>query len=187
MLLEQYEENDLLFNINFKEKASQEGIIGYRGELILQPGEIADEKGRVKPPLAVVRSVVLLEKNEKIAFFVGILDDLALITTFFDKYSEDFSSDIRILMYAVNIISPMITDIRDVSVMLIPLRAGVAWNELVDELAMEKSDFKGQSPADKIVTAYEEFKSHKPKYESLPEEEALKRTADIKRELIGAV
>lgn len=187
MLLEKYEQGQLLFNVNFKEKASTDGIYGYRGELVLIPGEVADDKGRTKPPLAVARSVVMLEQDDKIKFFVGIIDELELINTFIEKYKADFADDIQILMYVVNITGSMITEIDGIKFMLIPLTAGVAWNELIDELAMEKSDFKGQSAADKIVTAYEEFKGYKSKYDTVSSDEAFNRTADIKRELIGAV
>lgn len=187
MLLEKYEQEQLLFNINFKDKTSEAGSFGYRGELVLIPGEVADDKGRTKPPVALVRSVVMLEKDEKVQFFVGIIDELELLNTFIEKYRADFADDIKVLMYVVNITNPMQVEIDNINFMLIPLVAGVAWNELIDELAMEKSDFKGQSSADKIVTAYEAFKGHKPKYESVSLDEAFKRTADIKRELIGAV
>lgn len=187
MLLEKYEQAQLLFNVNFKDKATGDGVYGYRGELVLVPGEVADEQGRTKPPLALVRSVVMLEKDEKIQFFVGILDELELIKTFIDKYKDDFADDVRILMYVVNITGSMQTDIDGIHFTLIPLQAGVAWNELIDELAMEKSDFKGQSSADKIVTAYDAYKDYAPKYETVSANEAFSRTADIKRELIGAV
>lgn len=187
MLLEKYEREQLLFNTNFKEKTSQEGAYGYRGELVLVPGEVADAKGRTKPPIALARSVVMLEQDEKIQFFVGIIDALELLNTFIDKYKADFAADMKILMYVVNITGPMQVEIEGINFMLIPLTAGVAWNELIDELAMEKSDFKGQSSADKIVTAYDAFKDHKPKYEQVSVDEAFTRTADIKRELLGAV
>lgn len=187
MLLEKYEQSGLLFNINFREKASTDGVFGYRGELVLVPGEVADDQGRTKPPIDLVRSVVLLEKADKIKFFVGIIDELELLKTFIEKYQADFAEDMKALIYVVNIKDPMQVVLGGINYTLIPLTAGVAWNELIDELAMEKSDFKGQTSADKIVTAYEAYKDYKPKYETVPEAEAFTRTADIKRELIGAV
>ncbi len=187
MLLEKYEQDQLLFNVNFKEKTAQDGIFAYRGELVLTPGEIADGQGRTKPPIALVRSVVMLEKNEKILFFVGIIDSLDLLTNFIEKYKDDFADDMSALMYVVNITESMYVEIDGVKFMLIPLVAGVAWNELIDELALEKSDFKGQSSGDKIVTAYQAFLDHKPKYPAYSWEQAQDKTADIKRELLGAV
>jgi hypothetical protein len=59
MALQQYKENNLLFNINFLE-ASSGGLDGYRGELVLVEGEVADAKGHAKPPVEVMRGAVLL-------------------------------------------------------------------------------------------------------------------------------
>lgn len=188
MLLDKYEQGQKLFNMNFKEAASEAGVFGYRGELVLVAGEVADAQGRTKPPIALVRSVVMLEQDDKIKFFVGIIDDLNLVHTFLQEYKADFADDIQILMYVVNITGPMVTEFDGIKFVLIPLTAGVAWNELVDELAMDKSDFKGQGAADKIVTAFEVYKTdYTPKYEVVSADEAFARTADIKRELLGAV
>jgi hypothetical protein len=46
-----------------------------------------------------------------------------------------------------------------VMVTVIPLVQGVSWNEVIDELALGKSDFKGQKPADKIITVYKELQN----------------------------
>ena len=49
MSLDRYE--PLFFNANFKEAASDASLVAYRGELILQEGEVADANGR--RPLAI--------------------------------------------------------------------------------------------------------------------------------------
>lgn len=187
MALAQYEQQGLLFNTNFLEKTKTESTIGYRGELVLVPGEVADDKGRTKPPVALIRHAILLDTDGKLSFVVGIIDQLELLNTFFDKYQDDFADGVQVLFYVVNITEPMQVSMNGVKVVLIPLTEGVAWNELVDELCMEKSDFKGQSPADKIVTAYNEFKSYSPKYPEVEFEVAMTKTADIKWETHGAV
>jgi hypothetical protein len=55
------------------------------------------------------------------------------------------------------------------------------WNELVDEVRLEKSDFKGQSSADKLVTVLNALKSYRPKYEKLTLKEAQGKTNGAKR------
>jgi hypothetical protein len=187
MLLEKYEQEDLLFNTNFKSKTSKEGMMAYRGELVLVKGEVADAQGRRKPPTALIRSAILLTQDDKLAFVVGSIDDLGLLNIFIEKYGVDFAQNMKALFYVVNITTPMQVDINGISVTLIPLLEGVAWNELIEELCMEKKDFKGQSSADKVVTAWEAYQDYAPKYESLSLEEAMARTADIKREMRGAV
>ena len=64
---------------------------------------------------------------------------------------------------------------------------GLAWNELIDLVALEKGDFKGQSSADKVVTVFNAFKGHKYKYPEISVEEAMKTTNNAKREVHGAV
>ncbi len=188
MLLDKYEQDALLFNMNFKSNASDPDTVSYRGELVLIEGEVADDQGRRKPPVAIARHAVLLEKNDKLAMSVGFIDDLALLETFVEKYGADFAADMCALFYVVNITVPMQLEMNGVNFILIPLTDGIAWNEMAEELGLEKSDFKGQSPADKIVTAYNELKTYKPKYGSVASfDEAMANTADIKREARGPV
>lgn len=187
MSLQTFSEQGLLFNKNFLTESSEAGVIGYRGELILIEGEKGDDKGHAKPPLEVMRGATLLEKDSKLVFVVGALDDIAFLNIFIDKYKAYFSADMKALIYAVNITEPMQVDIEGINFILIPLVQGVPWNEVIDELALEKSDFKGQSAPDKIVTLYNEFKSYTPKYKTATLDDALASTADIKREAWGAV
>ena len=41
MLLDRYEQDQLLFNMNFKSPTSSAGV-AYRGELVIVPGDVAD-------------------------------------------------------------------------------------------------------------------------------------------------
>ena len=187
MSLDQYEQSSLLFNTNFRDKTSEEGVEAYRGELVLIEGG-TDEKGHPKPPLEVMRHAVLLTKDGKLSFVVGCLDRLSMMESFLEKFKADFADDMKALFFVVNITSPMQVEVDGINYVLIPLTEGVAWNELTEELALEKSDFKGQTPADKIVTAYKEFNSgYKPKYNTVSFDEALASVADIKRNALGAV
>jgi hypothetical protein len=186
MPLAQYKADGLLFNQNFLETTSTEGLSGYRGELVLIQGEIGDDKGHHKPPVAVMRGVVLLA-GEKIKLVIGALDDIAELPIFIEKYKADFDEDMLALLYVVNIDAPAQVDIGDIEFVLIPLLQGVPWNEAMDELALEKSDFKGQSAADKIVTLYEEIKGYKPKYANALLEDVVASATAVKREGWGAV
>ncbi len=188
MALDKYEQEGLLFNVKFKSAASDANTTAYRGELVLIEGEVADAQGRRKPPVAIARHAVFLEKEGKLTMAVGFLDELELLKNFIDKYSADFSSEMCALFYVVNIPDPMQVKIDGINFLLLPLTDGIAWNEMTEELGLEKSDFKGKSPADKVVVAYDELKSYKPKYPEVSSyEEALTKTADIKREDRGPV
>jgi len=187
MTLDNYEQQGLLFNTNFLEKTASDNVSGYRGELVLIEGAVADDKGRTKPPVAIIRHAILLDKDDKLVFAVGIIDKLELLNTFIEKYQQDFADDIQVLLYVVNLTEAMQVEVSGINFVLKPLTEGIAWNELIDELCMDKSDFKGQSPAQKIATAYDEFKSYTPKYPSQEFDYAMSKTADIKWETHGAV
>jgi hypothetical protein len=185
-LLETYKSNGLLFNSNFLEATSQPGVDAYRGELVLIEGEVADSKGHSKPPVEIMRGAALLA-SDKLMMVVGAIDQLDLLPIFLDKYKGDFDPEVKILLFVVNIELAIQLQVEGVKITLIPLVQGVPWNELLDELALEKSDFKGQSAGDKVATIHNELKSYKPKYPVVTLEEALATTVDIVREGWGAI
>lgn len=186
MPLNKYKESGLLFNSNFSEQTSDSKMQAYRGELVLIEGEAGDAKGHRKPPVEVMRGATLLA-DDKIKMVVGAIDQLELINVFIDKYKSDFASDMKAAIFVVNIKEGMQVDIEGINFVLIPLVQGVPWNEIIDELSLEKSDFKGQSAADKVQTLYGELQSYKPKYPSVSLDEAFASTQDIVREAWGAV
>ena len=54
-------------------------------------------------------------------------------------------------------------------------------------LALDKSDFKGQSGADKVVTLYKAVCDYKPKFAVVSVDEAAAASNGAKREMWGAV
>lgn len=186
MLLPRLKDTGLLFSVNFLDPTSDSGLQAYRGELVLIEGEVGDDKGHIKPPQKVVRGAVVLA-GEKIQMLVGALDEVADIHLLLDKYQADFAADMQGLLYIVNLAKPMQYTVGGVRWVLIPLVQGVPWNETMEELAMEKSDFKGQSPADKVATLYANMQSWKSKYAEGSLEEALVSLSEAKREVWGAV
>lgn len=186
MLLEKYKSDNLLINSNFLSETGTSGTFGYRGELVLIEGGTGDAKGHAKPPLEVMRGAVLLA-GDKLKMVVGALDDIAHAETFFEKYKSDLEADAQILLFVVNIRSNLQIDADGQLLTCIPMQSGIPWNEAIDELRLEKSDFKGQSPADKIVTLWDAMKDWQPRAEKVSMQEALGRAEDIKREVFGAV
>lgn len=185
-VLQSYKSARLLFNDNFLEQTSESGVWGYRGELVLVEGEIADDKGHVKPPVEIMRGAAVLA-DDKMQLVIGAIDRLELLQTFVDKYGADFADGMLAVIFVVDIKDPMQVELAGVNFVLIPLVQGVPWNEMIDELGLEKSDFKGQSAADKIITMRDEIKSYKPKYPATDFAEALGATTEVVRESWGAV
>ena len=185
MLLDRYEQ--YFFNANFREAADEAGWEAYRGELVLKEGEIVDDKGRRKPPHEVLKQVVVLAKGDELKLISGHLDALQHIPGFVEKYAADLKADTIAVLFAVNIDDPFLAKIGEGTVAFIPLVQGMAWNELIDLVALEKGDFKGQSAAEKVVTVFNGFKGHKFKYPETTLDDALKSTNNAKREMHGAV
>ena len=185
MLLDRYEPD--FCNSNFKEAASKAGWVAYRGELVLVEGEVADAQGRRKPPQELLRQAAVLAEGDELRFISGHMDELQHFSAFLEKYGPDLKPGAIAVLFVVNIDKPFTALVGDVPVVFIPLVQGMAWNELIDLVALEKSDFKGQSSADKVVTLYNALKGHTFKYPQATLEDALTRTNSAKRETHGAV
>lgn len=186
MLLDTFETQGLLYNSNFKEGAGS-GQQAYRGDLVLIEGEVADALGRRKPPVATLVGAVLLADDARLKFLAGSLDDIAHLVPLVDKYGSHFAQGMGALLYVVNIDTPMQVELAGTRFVLLPLADGLVWNELVDALHLEKSDFKGQSSGEKVATLYKAWQDYRPKCESVALDVALSRATQARRAIHGAV
>lgn len=187
MLLDTYEQQQLFYNTNFREACTKGGLTAYRGDLVLVDGEIADAQGRRMPPVVTLKAAVVLADADQLKLVAGSMDQLADMPAFLEKYGSALTPDSAVVLYVVNVVKPLVAEQDGVKLVLIPMTDGLVWNELMDELKLEKSDFKGQSSADKVLTVFEACKDYKPKYETLPLAEAMTRVNDAKREARGPV
>jgi hypothetical protein len=185
MLFDTYEKKGLLFNMNFKE--SEGTFSSYRGDLVLELGEVGDAHGHLKPPVFTIKNTIVLTENDKINLYVGSLDELSLLSKVMDYYKADFAVDARLIMFVVNINKPLVIDLDGLSIAAIGMQEGLIWNELIDIAALDKGDFKGQSPTQKIITVYKALSGYKPKGDKVSFEEALSRTVELKRAGRGPV
>ena len=181
MLLDQFEKQGLFFYSNFKEATGTSGLTAYRGGLVLVEGEILDEQGRRGKPPVMLDGAVMLADAHKIKLLAGTMDELEHLQIVLDRYAAYFTPDTRVVLYVVNIGDPMQVEVAGVNMILIPMVDGIVWNELVDEVGLEKSDFKGQSSADKVITVFNAFKGYRPKYQKVSLEQALDRTIVAER------
>lgn len=185
MTIESYAEQDQLWNISVKEAVGDD--YAYRGELILIPGEVGDAHGHRKPPISLMRQTIIYEQGGKFVLLAGALDDLAEINNLLARYKDVFAPEMGAMLFVVNITERMLVKIDGMTFELIPMVEGTSWNEMMDMFALDKSDFKGQKPGQKVATLYDGYKDHTPKGTEVSLDEALTRTADIKREMRGAV
>lgn len=187
MLLNQYAEKSLLCNVSVNGKTSEDNVYVYRGDMVIEEGEIADSQGRRHPPKSVVKQAVTMGSESKLDVVAGAVDNLEFIPDFIAKYGTDFSEKINCLFYVSNIKKPMIVDVDGISTTVLPHDEGAVWTMLMDDLRLEKSDFKGQSAEDKVITMFEALSDYKPGAEVLPFDQAIKNTVEIKKEARGPV
>ena len=187
MLFERYEHDQLLFNTNFKEACSEPGMSAYRGELILIPGEVGDAQGRRKPPHLVMRQAIALAEGEQLILLAGSLDDVHDIREVLAKYRADLKPGAVLMLFVVNIPRNLTVTLDGIACYLVSMQDGMAWNEMCELLGLEKGDFKGQSAADKVLTAYKAFADFKPKYPVVDLEGAFATRNDAKRDARGPV
>lgn len=185
MIFDTYEQKGLLFNMNFKE--TEGGYSAYRGDLVLELGEVGDALGHRKPPEETIKNTIVLAEGDKIKLYVGSLDDLALLPKVLHYYKADFAPDVYVILFVVNIAKPMVIEKDGLNIIAISMQEGLIWNELIDLVALEKSDFKGQSPTGKIVTVYKALSDYKPKGDKVSFDEALNRCVELARSGRGAV
>lgn len=174
------------FNANFCETAS-DGASAYRGELILQMGEIADAQGRRKPPVHVLKQVALLTAADELRLLAGSLDALAEFPLLAGTFGDALSAESRVVLFTVDIATPFTALLGGAQIHFIPLVQGMVWNELIDLVALEKGDFKGQSAADKVLTLYRALRDHRFGLPAATVEEASKHTTGARRENHGAI
>lgn len=186
MLLDTLETQGLLYNSNFKEAAGPDGQ-AYRGDLVLIEGEVADSLGRRKPPVSTLVGAVLLADATQLKFMAGSLDEVAHLVPLMARYGALLAPGVSALLYVVDIDVPMQVEAEGMHFVLLPLSDGLVWNELMDELHLEKGDFKGQSSGEKIATVYRAYRDYRPKYETVSLEVACRRANGAKRAIHGAV
>ncbi len=187
MIIKDFENQGLLFNVAFVEPGGEAGTLGFRGRLALVEGEVGDASGNRKPPTVVMEQTVLLSKDDKLALLAGSLDRLQDLPTLATKYRSSLAPSTLAIVYVVNATEPMQVELEGANFALVPMREGVVWNELMDAAGLDKGDVKKLSSGAKVLTVFKELAGYRPKGAKVSLEEALTRTADIRRVERGAL
>ena len=110
----------------------------------------------------MIHSALIVE-NDKIKFINGLLPTLELLPVFVEKYKADIAPDCIAIIYVENIGKALQVELEGITYILLPFKEGLVWNELLEELYIEKNKLKNQSAEDKVAIAYAAAKSYKPK------------------------
>ncbi|MCX7096693.1 MAG: hypothetical protein NTV43_02175 [Methylococcales bacterium] len=189
MLLETYQDKGLLTVTLVNGQTSDQGIYAYRGDLVLKEGALREGSTTDrKPPESLLIHSALIIENDKIKFLNGLLPTLDLLPVLVDKYKADIAADCIALLYIENISKRLQIELEGVTYKLLPFKQGLVWNELLEELYIEKSELKGKSPEDKVAIAYEAAKSYDAKATPATFAEAETYTfVVVKEAAVGAI
>ena len=92
------------------------------------------------------------------------------------------------MIYVENIAKGMQVELEGSTYKLLPFKQGLVWNELLEELYIEKSELKGQSAEDKVAIAYAAAKTYNPKTPLVSFAEAEENTIVVVKEAaVGAI
>ncbi len=189
MLLENYQNKGLLTVTLVKGQTSKAGVEAYRGDLVLKEGALREGSSTDrKPPEALLIHSALIVENDKIKFINGLLPTLSLLPVLVEKYKADIAPDCVALLYVENISKPLQIELEGVMYQLLPFKEGLVWNEILEELYIEKSELKGQTAEDKVAIAYAAAKDYKSKgaVVSLAEAESFTFVV-VKEASVGAI
>jgi hypothetical protein len=189
MLLEDYQAKGLLTVTLVNGQTSQAGVYAYRGDLVLKEGALREgSDSDRKPPEALFIHAALITADDKIKFINGLLPTLDLLPVFVAKYKADIAADCVALVYVENISKPLQVVLEGVTYQLLPFKEGLVWNEILEELYIEKSELKGQSAEDKVAIAYAAAKDYKAKGAVVSLAEAQQQTFVVVKEAsVGAI
>jgi len=176
MFLDKYKEEGKLFNINLVGTTGDMEV--YRGDLVLEFGDIT-ERGDRKPPIIVAKQGVLMVAEGKTQLIVAGIERLSDLSMIVEHYTADFAEDCRTLFFVHNIKVPLVVSLDGTEFLVEPLDDGMIWNELLELLCIEKSDLKGQSAEEKVVTLYEELKAYTSKGKPVDFDSALGYEAEV--------
>lgn len=189
MLLESYQAKGLLTVTLVNGATSTAGVYAYRGDLVLKEGALREGTTHDrKPPEALFIHSALIVENDKIKFINGLLTKLELLPVFVEKYKADIAEDCVALIYVENISKALQVELEGVTYKLLPYKEGLVWNEILEELYIEKSELKGQSAEDKVAIAYAAAKNYKSKGAVVSYAEAETFTfVVVKEAAVGAI
>jgi hypothetical protein len=189
MLLETYQAKGLLTVTLVNGQTSTPGVYAYRGDLVLKEGTLREGSTTDRrPPEALFIHSALIIEDDKITFINGLLPTLNLLPVFVEKYKADIAPDAIAIVYVENIGKSLQVELEGVTYILLPFKEGLVWNELLEELYIEKSELKNQSAEDKVAIAYAAAKTYKSKAPLVSLAEAEDNTiVVVKDAAVGAI
>lgn len=187
MLLDDYQKQERLQNSGVKGATTKSNTFAFRGDLVLEQGDIADTQGRRLPPKSVVKQTAVLIVNDKIQFLSGNLGDLAGLEMMAEMYEQDYAPNICLFMYAENIKKTIKVTLNGFTYTCLPIEETAVWSALMDDLRLDKEDFKGCTNEDKVIVMYDAAANFQYKGEVFAFSDALGQRVEVAKSHRGPI
>jgi len=185
-VIEYIKQNELDWQPSLNSALSN-GLHGYRGALIIEPGKqiSADRK---LPPKIQARQVIMMSTDSSIKFLACELESFNDFKPMFEKYKEFFAPDSMYLLYVTDLEANGTFEYEGVAFTAYMLDESSVWNELLDLASLDKSDMKSlKQPEEKIEKLYEELLTSDTKETARTYEEMCSFMGESSKVLMGAV
>jgi hypothetical protein len=184
-ILDYIKEKDLAWQPSFSGKL-KDGLVGYRGALIVEEGKQISSDRKL-PPKIQVKQVILVADDTKIKFFSSELESILHFEAFFEKFKEFFSPDTLSILYVTDLDKNGTFIYEGVTFNAYSLDESSVWNELLDLANLEKSELKKVTNEEKIELLYEELLSTDCAESVMSFEEILAYKGESSKKVMGAV
>lgn len=184
-ILEYIKEKDLAWQPSFSGNLDN-GLIGYRGALIVEEGKQISPDRKL-PPKVQARQVILVADDAKMKFFSAELESILHFEAFFEKYKTFFDPTTLVILYITDINKNGTFSYEGVNINAYSLHESSVWNELLDLSNLEKSELKKMNNEEKIEALYEELLTTNCTETQMSFEEILSLKGESSKKIMGAV
>lgn len=164
-----------------------DGLYGYRGALIIEPGKQISPDRKL-PPKIQARQVIMISEGEKVKFFACELESFNHFKPMMEKYGQFFDADSMVLLYVTDLDGNGTFDYEGGKFTAFMLDESSVWNELLDLASLEKSDMKSyKKQEEKIEKLYEELLETDVEEASKSYDDMCALIGESSKQLMGAV
>jgi hypothetical protein len=186
MLLDTYQADERFWITTFFGTTS-EGLQAFRGDFVVKAGGLNVAAGKRNPPEALLKQAVILADADSTKLIAGNFASVDELPELIAGFGADMDPDCVLILFIDNLGGDAVVEQDGRRCVLIQHGEGIVWNELMELFYVEKSDLKGRSGEDKVVTVYQAAKDYDPKAPVKTLEEVIATKTDIVREAWGAV
>lgn len=184
-ILQYIKENDLAWQPSFNGDLGN-GLIGYRGALIVEEGKQLSPDRKL-PPKIQAKQVLLVADDSKMTFFASELESILHFEAFFNKYKAYFAPETLVILYVTDLDKNGTFTYDGVTINAYSLDESSVWNELLDLSGLDKGELKKLDNKKKIEVLYEGLLSADCGAKSMNFEEILSHKGESSKKIMGAV